>query len=110
MRGLRELGALVLLALSARLVGAWLLGEGAPFGPDGTGLEAAVVLGGHRYPAHVAAVGLVLRVAREALAESAWPQRGEQLRRAARHPGSALSLPPGPIYAGRVLFTSESSR
>jgi len=59
MRGLRELGALVLLALSARLVGAWLLGEGAPFGPDGTGLEAAVVLGGHRYPAHVAAIGLV---------------------------------------------------
>jgi len=59
MRGGRELGALVLLALSVRILGAWLLGDGAPFGPDGTGLEAAVVLGGHRYPAHVAAIGLV---------------------------------------------------
>jgi lambda repressor-like predicted transcriptional regulator len=43
----------VLVALCVRTVGAWLLGEGAVFGPDGTGAEAAVVLGGHPYPAHI---------------------------------------------------------
>lgn len=41
------------VALSVRIVGAWLLGEGAAFGPDGTGAEAAVVLGGHPYPLHI---------------------------------------------------------
>jgi len=44
---------LALLALSVRVLGAALLGEGAPFGPDGTGAEAAVVLGGHPYPLHI---------------------------------------------------------
>lgn len=47
--GLRVLIA----ALLVRVVGAWLLGEGAPFGPDGTGAEAAVHLGGHPYPLHI---------------------------------------------------------
>jgi len=46
----------ILVALCVRMVGAWLLGEGAPFGPDGTGAEAAVHLGGHPYPLHI--VGL----------------------------------------------------
>jgi len=30
-----------------------MLGEGAPFGPDGTGAEASVYLGGHPYPLHI---------------------------------------------------------
>ena len=46
----------ILVALCIRIVGAWMLGEGAPFGPDGTGAEAAVYLGGHPYPLHI--VGL----------------------------------------------------
>jgi hypothetical protein len=46
----------ILVALCVRIVGAWMLGEGAPFGPDGTGAEAAVHLGGHPYPLHI--VGL----------------------------------------------------
>jgi hypothetical protein len=48
------LEALVLLAfaLLLRVGAAWILGEGAPFGPDGTGVEAAVHLGGHLYPLH----------------------------------------------------------
>lgn len=49
-------GALRVLicALLIRVVGAWLLGEGAPFGPDGTGAEASFHLGGHPYPLHTA--------------------------------------------------------
>jgi len=46
-------------ALALRLGAAWALGGGAPFGPDGTGVEAAVHLGGHLYPAHVGLVALV---------------------------------------------------
>lgn len=49
----------VLVALCVRTVGAWLLGEGAAFGPDGTGAEAAVVLGGHPYPVHIVLLKLV---------------------------------------------------
>jgi len=48
-----ELGLLTLFAGILRILAAYLLGEGAPFGPDGTGAEAAVHLGGHLYPAHV---------------------------------------------------------
>ncbi|MEC8422691.1 MAG: hypothetical protein VX000_02875, partial [Myxococcota bacterium] len=33
-------------------------GDGAPFGPDGTGAEAAVHLGGHLYPLHVFLIGM----------------------------------------------------
>ena len=43
----------VIAALCVRVVGAWILGEGATFGPDGTGAEAAVELGGHPYPVHI---------------------------------------------------------
>ena len=43
----------VIAALCVRMLGAWVLGEGAVFGPDGTGAEAAVVLGGHPYPLHI---------------------------------------------------------
>ena len=43
----------VTAALCVRVVGAWILGEGATFGPDGTGAEAAVELGGHPYPVHI---------------------------------------------------------
>jgi len=39
-----------------RVLAAYLLGEGAPFGPDGTGAEAAVHLGGHLYPLHIALI------------------------------------------------------
>ena len=56
---MREAGALLLAALVVRLAGAWSLGEGAPFGPDGTGAEAAVHLGGHLYPLHIALISLV---------------------------------------------------
>lgn len=52
----REALALGLVALALRGAAAWSLGGGAPFGPDGTGVEAAVHLGGHLYPAHVALV------------------------------------------------------
>jgi hypothetical protein len=47
-----EAFALLAFAFFLRLVAAWILGEGAPFGPDGTGAEAAVHLGGHLYPLH----------------------------------------------------------
>jgi hypothetical protein len=52
--------ALVLfaMALLLRLAGAGLLGGGAPFGPDGTGAEAAVHLGGHLYPLHIEGIRL----------------------------------------------------
>ena len=56
---MRELLSLLLVALSVRLGGAWLLGAGAPFGPDGTGAEAAVHLGNHMYPLHIAALAIV---------------------------------------------------
>jgi len=45
---------LAVFSLTVRIIGAALLGDGAPFGPDGTGAEAAVVLGGHPYPLHIA--------------------------------------------------------
>ncbi|MEC9389209.1 MAG: hypothetical protein VX944_03975 [Myxococcota bacterium] len=48
----------VIAALCVRVVGAWVLGEGATFGPDGTGAEAAVELGGHPYPVHIAMLEL----------------------------------------------------
>lgn len=51
--------ALLLTALALRLAAAWTLGEGAPFGPDGTGVEAAVHLGGHLYPGHVALIAML---------------------------------------------------
>ena len=53
------MGALLLAALGLRLGGSWILGDGAPFGPDGTGAEASVHLGGHLYPLHIALIGLV---------------------------------------------------
>lgn len=59
-RSLLEAAALLGVALLLRLLAAWALGEGAPFGPDGTGAEAAVHLGGHLYDLHIwliAAVG-----------------------------------------------------
>ena len=46
--------ALTLAAAAVRVAAAWTLGEGAPFGPDGTGLQASIVLGGHPYPLHTA--------------------------------------------------------
>ncbi len=51
---IRQALVLTVFSLMVRVVGAALLGEGAPFGPDGTGAEAAVVLGGHPYPLHIA--------------------------------------------------------
>ena len=45
---------LMILAMIIRTAGGWLLGSGAVFGPDGTGAEAAVYLGGHPYPLHIA--------------------------------------------------------
>ena len=54
-----EIGALLLAALGLRLGGSWILGDGAPFGPDGTGAEASVHLGGYLYPLHIALIGLV---------------------------------------------------
>jgi hypothetical protein len=47
-----EAGVLVVVALGVRLAAAWALGGGAPFGPDGTGLQASIALGGHPYPLH----------------------------------------------------------
>lgn len=46
---------LLLFALALRALAAWWLGPG-PFGPDGAGAEAAVVLGGHPYPLHPALI------------------------------------------------------
>ncbi len=54
-----ELVVLLLVALGVRLAAGWALGGGAPFGPDGTGAEAAVHLGGHLYPLHI----VLIRVA-----------------------------------------------
>ncbi|MAY80088.1 MAG: hypothetical protein CL930_04800 [Deltaproteobacteria bacterium] len=51
---LRKAISLMIVALLVRTAGGWLLGEGAVFGPDGTGAEAAVYLGGHPYPLHIA--------------------------------------------------------
>jgi hypothetical protein len=51
-----DLVLVLVVAGGLRLWAAWALGDGAPFGPDGTGVEAAVHLGGHLYPAHVALV------------------------------------------------------
>jgi len=48
----------LIFALLIRVVGSWVLGEGAPFGPDGTGAEAAFHLGGHPYPLHIAMLHL----------------------------------------------------
>jgi hypothetical protein len=45
---------LMIVAMIIRTAGGWLLGSGAVFGPDGTGAEAAVYLGGHPYPLHIA--------------------------------------------------------
>ena len=56
---LAELLALGLVATGLRALAAWALGGGAPFGPDGTGAEAAVDLGGHLYPLHPLLIGLV---------------------------------------------------
>jgi hypothetical protein len=49
---LRSTLMVLIAALCVRMVGAIILGEGAPFGPDGTGAQAAVFLGGHPYPLH----------------------------------------------------------
>lgn len=57
-KALAEFGLLIVAALGLRLLGAWTLGDGAPFGPDGTGAEAAVHLGGHLYPLHVFLIGM----------------------------------------------------
>ncbi len=50
----RQALVLALFALCVRIFGGVVLGQGAPFGPDGTGAEAAVYLGGHPYPMHIA--------------------------------------------------------
>jgi hypothetical protein len=49
---------LTALALLVRVAGTVVLGDGAPFGPDGTGAEAGFVLGGHPYPLHMLALYL----------------------------------------------------
>ena len=51
---IRRALTLAIFALLVRTMGAVLLGQGAPFGPDGTGADAAVYLGGHPYPLHIA--------------------------------------------------------
>ena len=53
---------LIVLAFGAgliRILCTWMLGNGAPFGPDGTGLEAATELGGHLYPGHVWLISII---------------------------------------------------
>jgi len=50
---LRRALIVMVAALCVRIIGAFVLGEGAPFGPDGTGAEASVFLGGHPYPLHI---------------------------------------------------------
>jgi hypothetical protein len=54
-----ELAVVTVLAFILRYGAVWALGEGAPFGPDGTGAEAAVHLGGHLYPLHIEAIRYV---------------------------------------------------
>jgi hypothetical protein len=54
----RRLYLLLLGAAAIRWISAWMLGEGAAFGPDGTGAEAAVHLGGHIYPSHIFLIGI----------------------------------------------------
>ena len=49
---------LTVFAAILRWAAAWGLGEGAPFGPDGTGAEAAVHLGQHLYPLHIEGIRL----------------------------------------------------
>ena len=48
---------LAFFALVVRAAAAWWLGPG-PFGPDGPGVEAAAVIGGHPYPLHPILAGL----------------------------------------------------
>ena len=50
---------LLVWALVCRVAGAAILGEGAPFGPDGTGAEASVHIEGHLYPLHIAALSAI---------------------------------------------------
>jgi hypothetical protein len=50
---LRTALMIAIIALCVRIFGALVLGEGAAFGPDGTGAQAAVFLGGHPYPLHI---------------------------------------------------------
>ena len=59
MKPLHEIVLLGIFAVGARALAAAALGEGAPFGPDGTGVEAAVHLGGHLYPFHVELIRLI---------------------------------------------------
>ncbi|MCK6502416.1 hypothetical protein L6R53_03305 [Myxococcota bacterium] len=59
MKPWHPLALLLLASLGLRLLAAWALGEGAPFGPDGTGVQAAVHLPGHAYPGHVLLVRLL---------------------------------------------------
>lgn len=54
-----EMALLTAFAAVLRWGAAWGLGEGAPFGPDGTGAEAAVHLGNHLYPLHIEAIRYV---------------------------------------------------
>ncbi|HCH64653.1 MAG: hypothetical protein CL927_18545 [Deltaproteobacteria bacterium] len=53
-----EMVLLTVFAAILRWAAAWGLGEGAPFGPDGTGAEAAVHLGQHLYPLHIEGIRL----------------------------------------------------
>ena len=55
----REVTLLILVAAIVRGAGLWALGQGAPFGPDGAGIEAAVVIPGHLYPLHIQGVSWV---------------------------------------------------
>ena len=57
-RPVRAVLAVAVVAVCVRAAGAWALGEGAPFGPDGTGAQASLHLGGHPYPLHTAALHL----------------------------------------------------
>jgi hypothetical protein len=59
MKPLHEAGLLLIFAVGVRALSAAALGGGAPFGPDGTGVEAAVHLGGHLYPFHVELIRLI---------------------------------------------------
>lgn len=54
-----EIALLTAFAGLLRWGAVWGLGDGAPFGPDGTGAEASVHLGGHLYPLHIEAIRLV---------------------------------------------------
>lgn len=102
----REALLLGVVAVAVRVGAAWLLGEGAPFGPDGTGALASVWLGGHPYPLHTALLTLthdarllsILMGSATAVLVWAWGRRVGL----GGGGGWLVALLPGAVYTGAL--------